>query len=307
MFESAVAAPRQAEGRAIDPIALGPVDEVVVTILVDNSYDALLADTGPARRARVGRIPQVAAAQFEQGVTMPGLVAEHGFSALVIVWRADSIHTLLFDTGISPDGLATNIERLGSDVGMIEAVVLGHGHFDHAGGFPGLIRLRGRRGLPLTLHPLVWTRRRLSLPGMAPFELPTLSRAAIESEGFTVVERRHPSILLDGMVLVTGEVDRTTDFELGMPFHERFTGNGWAPDPEIVDDQALILNLHGRGLVVLTGCGHAGAVNICRHALRLTGIDQLHALLGGFHLTGAAFEPIIELNRPTVPWTPSRR
>jgi 7,8-dihydropterin-6-yl-methyl-4-(beta-D-ribofuranosyl)aminobenzene 5'-phosphate synthase len=65
----------------------------------------------------------------------------------------------------------------------------------------------------------------------------------------------------------------------------------------ILDDQALVVNVRDRGLVVLTGCGHAGAVNIARHALRLTGVDRLHALLGGFHLTGKVFEPIIE---PTV-------
>ncbi|MHB1486297.1 MAG: MBL fold metallo-hydrolase [Acidimicrobiales bacterium] len=291
------AAPRPAQGPAIDPIQLDPVDEVTVTTLVDNSYDALMADTGPAHRSPLGRMPSVPAPQFLSGVTTSGLIAEHGFSALVTVRRGESTHTLLFDTGISPDGLASNMVRLGIDAGAIEAVVLSHGHFDHAGGFPGLIRLRKAGGLPLTLHPLVWSRRRVSPPGMTPFELPTLSRSAIESEGFTVIERRHPSILLDGMILVTGEIDRTTEFERGMPFHERLTDNGWLPDLEIVDDQALVVNLRGRGLVVLTGCGHGGAVNIARHALRLTGSARLHGLLGGFHLAGAGFEPIIE---PTV-------
>ena len=65
----------------------------------------------------------------------------------------------------------------------------------------------------------------------------------------------------------------------------------------ILDDQALVVHVRGKGLVVLTGCGHAGAVNIARHAMRLTGVDRLHGLLGGFHLSGPAFEPIIE---PTV-------
>ncbi len=98
-------------------------------------------------------------------------------------------------------------------------------------------------------------------------------------------------------MLITGEVDRTTDFETGLPFHEALHGSGWEPDPLILDDQALVVHLRDKGLVVLTGCGHAGAVNIVRHALRLTGVARLHALLGGFHLTGPAFEPIIE---PTV-------
>jgi 7,8-dihydropterin-6-yl-methyl-4-(beta-D-ribofuranosyl)aminobenzene 5'-phosphate synthase len=104
-------------------------------------------------------------------------------------------------------------------------------------------------------------------------------------------------VLLDRSVLLTGEVDRTTDFETGTPFHDRRGNHGWEPDPLVLDEQALIVRLRGRGLVVLTGCGHAGAVNICRHAMRLTRVHTITALLGGLHLTGAAFEPIIE---PTV-------
>ena len=291
------AMPRAAAGAAVDAIALEPVDEVTVTTLVDNSYDALLPDVGPARRVGLGRTPPVPAPLFEEGTTAPGLVAEHGFSALVTVRRGDRGHTLLFDTGVSPGGMADNMERLGIDAGDIETVVLSHGHFDHAGGFDGLARLLGRSGLPLTVHPLVWTRRRVTVPGRPPLDLPTLRRSSLEAEGFEVIERRQPSLLLDGSVLVTGEVDRTTDFEQGMPFHEARRDGRWEPDPLIVDDQALVVHVRGRGLLVLTGCGHAGAVNIARHAMRLTGVDRLHALLGGFHLSGPAFEPIIE---PTV-------
>jgi 7,8-dihydropterin-6-yl-methyl-4-(beta-D-ribofuranosyl)aminobenzene 5'-phosphate synthase len=292
------ATPRLAEGRAVDPITLTPVDEVTITTLVDNSYDGLMADMGPAKRMPMGRTPRIASSLFEDGTTVPGLVAEHGFSALVTVRRGARSHTLLFDTGVSPEGMAGNIERLGLDVGGVEAVVLSHGHFDHAGGFAGLARLRRRRGvLPVTLHPLVWTRRRFAVPGLPEWNLPTLSRTALASEGFEVVERRQPSVLLDGSVLITGEVDRTTEFERGLPFHEARRDGGWEPDPLVLDDQALVVDVRGRGLVVLTGCGHAGVVNIARHAMRLTGVGRLHALLGGFHLTGAAFEPIIE---PTI-------
>jgi 7,8-dihydropterin-6-yl-methyl-4-(beta-D-ribofuranosyl)aminobenzene 5'-phosphate synthase len=256
-----------------------------------------MADMGPARRAAMGGTPRVPAPQFEGGETVPGLVAEHGFAALVTTRRGDRTHTILFDTGVSPNGLADNLERLDLDSSAIEAVVLSHGHFDHAGGFPGLARLRRRSGLPITLHPLVWSRRRVAIPGRPEWELPILSRRALEAEGFDVVERRQPSLLLDDSVLVTGEVDRTTDFEHGMPFHEAHGDHGWEPDPLILDDQALIVNVRDRGLVVLTGCGHAGAVNICRSAQRLTTTDGLAGLFGGFHLTGPAFEPLIE---PTV-------
>jgi 7,8-dihydropterin-6-yl-methyl-4-(beta-D-ribofuranosyl)aminobenzene 5'-phosphate synthase len=295
--DAAAAMPRPAEGEAVDPIALEPVDELIVTTLVDNSYDGLMVDMGPAKRMAMTRTPPVPARLFEEGAIVPGMLAEHGFSALVSVRRGERAHTLLFDTGVSPSGMADNMERLGVDVAAIEAVVLSHGHFDHAGGFEGIGRLRGRSGLPLTLHPLVWTRRRLALPGHSPWRLPTLRRSSLESEGFEIIERRQPSLLLDGGVLITGEIDRTTDFEQGLPFHEAQRDGRWEPDPLILDDQALVAHVRGRGLVVLTGCGHGGAVNIARHAMRLTGIDRLHGLLGGFHLTGPGFEPIIE---PTV-------
>lgn len=295
--EARAAAPRTIDGPAVDPITLEPVDEVVITTLVDNSYDGLLVDSAGVRRFGLGRTPPVAAAQFAQGTTVPGLVAEHGFSALVTTRRGDRTHTLLFDTGVSPDGLGRNMERLGVDAGDIEALVLSHNHFDHAGGLLGLARLRKRTGLPVTVHPGVWTARRVAVPGQHEWYMPTLSRRSLEDEGFTVIERRQPSLVLDGSVLVTGEVDRTTDFETGMRFHEAHGPHGWEPDPLILDDQAVVVHVRDRGLVVLTGCGHAGAVNICRYALRLTGVPQLAGLFGGLHLSGPAFEPIIE---PTV-------
>jgi 7,8-dihydropterin-6-yl-methyl-4-(beta-D-ribofuranosyl)aminobenzene 5'-phosphate synthase len=289
--------PRPVVGDAVDPITLEPVDEVVITTLVDNSYDGLMADMGPARRAPMSRTPRVPAPQFDQGETVPGLIAEHGFAALVTTRRGNRRHTLLFDTGVSPNGLVDNMERLGVRADDLEAVVLSHGHFDHAGGIPGLARLRRRAGLPMVLHPLVWTARRIALPGLPEWELPVLRRRSIEDEGFDVVERRQPSLVLDGSVLITGEVDRTTDFETGMPFHEARGEQGWEPDPLIIDDQAVVVHVRDKGLVVLTGCGHAGAVNICRYALRLTQVSTLTGVFGGFHLTGPAFEPIIE---PTV-------
>jgi 7,8-dihydropterin-6-yl-methyl-4-(beta-D-ribofuranosyl)aminobenzene 5'-phosphate synthase len=294
---SDASAPRLAEGPAVDPIALPEVDEVRVTTLVDNAFDGLLASQGAVTRPPMGA-GMVAAPQFEGGATPAGLVAEHGFAALVTLRSGAGSTSLLFDTGVSPEGMATNAERLGLDLGDLQGVVLSHGHFDHAGGFAGLARLRGRQGLPLTVHPAIWTRRRLAVPGNEPRELPTLSPRALAGEGFEVIERRVPSLLADGKVLITGEVDRTTEFERGMPpAHQAWDGAGWRHDPTVIDDQALVVNVRGRGLVIVTGCGHAGIVNIARHAMRLTGVDRVHAILGGFHLSGPAFEPIIA---PTV-------
>src|ERR1700690_363105 len=240
--EAAWSAPRAAEGPAVDPVTLPEVDEVTVTTMVDNTFDALLAPSAGVTRTPMGA-GRVAAGQFAGEQTLAGLRAEHGFSALVTVRSGNTSSTLLFDTGASPDALAVNAERLGTDVGALQGVVLSHGHFDHAGGFDGLARLRGRPGLPLTVHPAVWTRRRLQLPGGRGVEMPALSRGALEREGFEVIERRQPSLLAGG-ILITGEVDRVTEFEHGMPpQHQAWDGHGWQHDPVVIDDQALVINV----------------------------------------------------------------
>ncbi len=272
-------------------ITLRAVDRVTITTIVDNVSDALLADQEPATRAGWG--PTIAARYTEQGGAPDALVAEHGFSALVEVERDGRAHRVLFDAGISQRGAVENMRRLDLSPKDIEALVLSHGHFDHTMGLHGLAEELGRAGMPLVLHPGAWKRRRLLLEGRDPFDLPTVSRTALEGAGFEVIEDARPSFLLDGALLVTGEVDRTTDFEQGMPRHEAMGPRGWEPDPLILDDQALVIHARGKGLVVLTGCGHAGIVNIVRHARRLTGVDDVYAVIGGFHLLGPAFEPMI--------------
>lgn len=98
-------------------------------------------------------------------------------------------------------------------------------------------------------------------------------------------------------MLITGQIHRTTEFETGFPIHWARRGKKWEPDPLIHDDQALVVNLKSKGLVVLTGCGHAGAINTVRQARTLTGVERVHAIIGGFHLSGPLFEPIVA---PTV-------
>lgn len=279
---------------AIEPIALDPVDSVTITVLVDNSTDILLVDEGPARRPRIGSEPRVPAPLTDLGETFDALRAEHGFAALVTVTHRQREHRILFDTGISPDGLVENMRRLELAPADIETIVLSHGHWDHVGGMDGLVRELGSVGLPVFIHPEAFRRRRLALPGREPLEIPAPGRGALQGAGFEIVEQRAPSFLLDGAVLVTGEVDRTTAFEQGLaPTHQALREGHWRPDQLVLDDQALVVHVRGRGLVVLTGCGHAGVVNTVRHVRRLTGVDDLHAVVGGFHLNGPRFEPLI--------------
>jgi 7,8-dihydropterin-6-yl-methyl-4-(beta-D-ribofuranosyl)aminobenzene 5'-phosphate synthase len=278
----------------MEQIALEPVDSVEVTILADNFFDGLLLSEGPARRPSLG--PQhlnVSTPFMEGGLAFDQPVVQHGFAALVVVGKNGREHRVLFDTGATPDGLAENMRRMDLSPGDVEAIVLSHGHSDHTTGMDGLARALGPTNLPVLIHPEFWNRRRLAFPGREPFELPTTSRGALEGGGFEIVEEERPSFLLDGSVLVTGEVDRSTPFERGMPGQQAFKGGEWVPDPLILDDQALLVNVRGKGLVILTGCGHSGIVNVVRYATKITGISEVHAILGGFHLGGPAFEPII--------------
>ena len=264
---------------------------------MDNVTDALLLDQGPAKRTGLASspagAPRVAAAFLETGETIDAPLAEHGFSALIEVTKGGRAHRVLFDAGLTPTGTVENMRRLQIDPKDIEAIVLSHGHFDHTTGLDGIAGALGKTSLPVMIHPEFWTQRRIAIPGRDPIEIPSTSQSALRAAGFEIVEDRQPSFLLDGSLLITGEVDRTTEFEKGFPIHQAFRDGGWQPDPLILDDQAAVLHVRGKGLVVLTGCGHAGIVNIARYAKKLTGVDSIYAVIGGFHLNGPLFEPII--------------
>lgn len=283
-------------------VSLEPVDRVSITILVDNLSDPLLQEREGVRRLTWGKAFAESAprlrARFASGGEVPDpLLGEPGFSALVRFEKAGRERTILFDTGVTPNGMVENMRRLELSLRDVELIVLSHGHWDHVTGMEGVVRELGQRGLPVLIHPEFWSRRRILFPGVEPRELPVTSRSALEGAGFEIVEQRRPSFLLDRSVLVTGEVDRSSAFEVGMRGHEALRGETWEPDPLILDDQALLLRLRDQGLVVLTGCGHAGIVNTVRYAQRLTGEHRLAAVIGGFHLSGPSFEQIIE---PTV-------
>lgn len=275
-------------------ITLHPVQSVTITILADNFFDGLLPDQGVAKRASLSTQKLgVTTALMEGGQTFESPLAQHGFSALVTLTVRGQTHRLLFDTGTTPDGLIANMHTFDISPKDIETIVLSHGHFDHTTGLDGLARTLGRTNLPVMIHPDFWNRRRLVIPGRDPFEIPTTSKSALQGVGFEVIEERQPSFLLDNALLVTGEVDRTTAFERGMPGQQAFRGGSWVSDPLVLDDQAVVVHVQDKGLVVMTGCGHAGIVNIVRYAQKLTGMNNVYAILGGFHLNGPAFEPLL--------------
>jgi 7,8-dihydropterin-6-yl-methyl-4-(beta-D-ribofuranosyl)aminobenzene 5'-phosphate synthase len=280
-------------------IRLNPVERIEILTVIDNVTDILLPSTEIAKRLGATghgaqQIPIVEAPLIESERAFEAPVAEHGLSLLVSVTRGKRCRTALLDTGCTLEGLVHNLRILGVDAGKIETIVLSHGHFDHTMGLNGLAR-RLEPLPPVVAHPDAWLRRRVVIPGQEPLELPTTSKDKLCAAGFPVIEEKHPSSLLDDCLLVTGEIERTTEFERGFAVHQAFRDGEWQPDPLIRDDQALVAHVRDRGLVVITGCGHAGVINTVRYARKLTGVDPVYAVVGGFHLAIAGFEPVIQL------------
>jgi 7,8-dihydropterin-6-yl-methyl-4-(beta-D-ribofuranosyl)aminobenzene 5'-phosphate synthase len=266
-----------------EPIHLQPVDAAIVTILVDNTVDVLLPSTPVVQRA-----PRAWDA-FERNP----LIAEHGYSLLLTVHHNDHIESLLYDAGLGYHTLTHNLDALGIHPEEFDTVVLSHGHADHYGGLLNLRRCAGPHPMRLVLHPDAWRDRKTISPTGNESHLPPLAHDQLTCAGITVVEGRGPFLLLDGMVLVTGQVERTTDFERGYAAHQACLHGHWEPDPWIWDDQAIVCHVQNKGLVVLSGCSHSGVINVLRYAQRLTGIEQVYAFVGGLHLSGDVFEPII--------------
>jgi 7,8-dihydropterin-6-yl-methyl-4-(beta-D-ribofuranosyl)aminobenzene 5'-phosphate synthase len=264
---------------------LQAVDRVEVVTLIDNYTDMLLEST-----KTVSRPPRAKGGEISRDT----LVAEHGLSLLVRVFEGERKHTILFDTGYTEFGVPHNLRKLELDAKEIRAIVLSHAHMDHTGSLHYFLDALPKP-VPVALHPdaFVFPRYRSLDDGGRVLFPRTLIKGEMEKRGARIIPTKEPVLLEEGMILVTGEVERSTSFEKGLP-NALVEKDGKIQEDEIPDDQALIIRLKGKGLVVISGCSHSGIVNTLVYAKKITGLEKIYAVLGGFHLSGPAFEPILD-------------
>jgi len=264
---------------------LNQLDKLEIWTLEDNYIDVASGDNS----AVVSRAMPVKNMQLTNSI-----LAEHGFSALVTTTAKEKPRIMLFDFGFSQDVVVRNAAAIGVDLSKIEVAALSHGHMDHFGGMAQVSARIGNKGLGLVLHPAAFRRNRYLEPIQGiKVGLPALEKEKVEAYGFNVIQAKEPLLLLDGDILFLGEIPRRTSFEKGLPyaFYEKKEQKTWDPTE---DDTALVMNLGNKGLIVLSGCAHSGIINTVEYAREVTGIDNVHVIMGGFHLTGPAFESIID-------------
>lgn len=262
--------------------SIQPVDKVSITVLVDNYTDLLRADNGSVVHRPI----------LSDGKT---LLAEHGLSLFIQVKAAGKSHTVLMDTGASASVLEKNAEILNVDLNDIEEIIISHGHYDHTGSLLHVLHLSSCR-IPVNMHPASFNNRRKRQPDGSYTNLPVVKRDEITHSGAILSLSAEPSFVCNKHMLLTGEIERTNTFEHGSPILEVQEQGIFIIDP-FRDDQSLIFHLKNRGLIIISGCAHAGIINSVRYAQKITGIEKVHAIMGGFHLSGSSFDTIIS---PTI-------
>jgi len=198
-------------------------------------------------------------------------------------------HSFLFDFGVDSYGVMRNMELLRIDFGKVAALALSHDHFDHQGALVEILKSKKgefQKEIPFYVGERTFAGTFIRMRDGRLFDLFALKREDIARLGFVkIVEVKDPTPIVPGAYL-TGKVERVTDYEKIPPIFVAKKGNEIVQET-FIGEQAVILNVKGKGLVVLSGCAHRGIVNTVKHAQKMTGVKKVHAVIGGFHLTGA--------------------
>jgi 7,8-dihydropterin-6-yl-methyl-4-(beta-D-ribofuranosyl)aminobenzene 5'-phosphate synthase len=218
-------------------------------------------------------------------------VAEHGFSMLLRVFAGGECRSILFDTGVSDEGVIVNAQRMGVDLREVGLVVLSHGHYDHFGGLQAVVRAVGKPDLPIITHENMF--RLHGTDGPCGVRAHPVFPEPDQLSPAKVINTKEPCLIANQSVLVTGEIPRKTSFERGCGLNRVLKDGVWESDRWVLDDRALVVNLKGRGLVVIVGCAHAGIINTVRYAQEVTGVKAVYGVIGGFHLGGLDNEKLI--------------
>ncbi len=283
---------------------LQEIDRVSFTILMDNSTDLLLTNTTHAIRPPLTK---------NEKFLLPLPIAEHGFSTLVTLAipseekSEKNIRSFLFDCGPSENGVIHNAEIFGMDFDQLDGIILSHGHFDHFVGLANILRKisssrQKSTSIDLFVHPDAFLKRWEIYQDGKKVKMPFLDEELLRKLGALIHKNTGITLLpsdVSPSLLVTGEIPRKTSFEKGFPFQyieaRSASKMSLVPDPLVRDDQAIVVNVKNKGLVILSGCGHAGIMNTIDYAKKACGIDKVHAVLGGFHLPadGGIYEEAI--------------
>lgn len=226
------------------------------------------------------------------------LLSEFGLSLLARTRRGDEARSILVDFGYTPQALLNNMELMGVDPATIDAAVLSHGHYDHFGGLDGLLATgRMRRGAPFYVggEEAFCARDRLGGLGVPISDFGALDRSAILAAGLRIVSSPEPQVVA-GHGFTTGEIPLVTAERPTIPT-QMHVGEGCARaglnpakrDAGVLPDDGeheigTAFLVKDRGLVVIGSCSHRGILNTIRRAQAVSGVEKLHAVIGGFHL-----------------------
>lgn len=251
------------------------VDQIRVTTVVENSVNPFVKERDGVRR---------------RGPERGKFLAEHGWAALIEMTTDGKKQAILLDAGLSEMALLHNMVCLKINPASVEALVVSHGHGDHTGSVAE-VAWRAEESLPIYVHPAAF-RERWYIPPDGPRRGPwRIKCEEWESSGGQIVTTEKPCQVTPGCI-VTGGVPRTTDFERP-PKHLYYCDDNGAFHPDTLpDDQSVVIVVKDKGLVIVSGCAHAGIINTVRYAQAITGEERVWAIVGGFHLGRASAECI---------------